>query len=461
VETRDVASSVDPAGAVPESGVRSYALIWCTQWIAMIAGAVSGLVLAIYIYDEYDSLVLLGLGFASAYVPFVLACPVAGALTDRWGQRRALLVSNTGTLVGAAVLAVLLAADALALWHAAVLLTYVVALKALQLTALESIVPLLVPVRHYLRVNGSRMLLTGTAAVMAPVLTGLMLQLLDVVSVVAVACAAVLPAILVAVAVRIPAAAPAGVGVAGSLRAEIAEALRQLRSAHGLVALLAFLAAISVVIAFLELGIQQLVYGFAGDLELVLVLTVGWSGIVVTSIAMTISGQPRRLVPGMLLAGLVFSVALIAGGLRPNLVLVMAAAFVALGCTPIIVGGVQTVLHLKVPPRLLGRAMGLKNAMTGTAHITGNVSAGLLGAVVVPLVGREEVRSPVVSAAFGDGGARGFAVLMVSAGITFAGIVWFASRHRRLARWQDGAPEVGRAERAGAATAAEPVPAPR
>jgi hypothetical protein len=427
----------------------------------MIAGAVSTLVLAIYIYEEYESLVVLGLGFASAYVPFVFASPIAGALTDRWGQRRALLVSNVGTLATVATLAVLLATNALVMWHAIVLMVIVVVLKALQLTGIESVLPLLIPKRHYYRANGSRMLLTGTAAVMAPVVAGLLVFTFDIVEVVLLVGTAIVPAVLFISLARIP-LVRAGLATT-TVAAEIAQAVRRVRLAHALAALLGFLFVISIVIGFIELAVQQLVYGFAGDLELVIVLVVAWAGILTASITMTISGRPRQLVPGMLAAGAVFAVALAVSGLRPNLVVVALAAFVALGSTPVIMAVIQTALHLKVEQPVLGRVIGIKNTITGTAHIIGNVSAGMLGAVFVPLIGRTEVRSPAVAAVVGEGGNRGFAVLLIAMGIAVAVTVYVAARHRRLARWQelpDLTPEDRVAASPGAtANSADPAPA--
>lgn len=441
-----VAAQPVSAGGVPASGIRTYVVLWCTQWIAMIAGAVSTLVLAIYIYDEYESLVVLGLGFASAYVPFVLASPIAGVLTDRWGQRRALLVSNVGTLATVLVMTALLAADRLLLWHAIVLMVIVVVLKSLQLTGIESVLPLLIPKRHYYRANGSRMLLTGTAAIMAPVVAGLLVFTFTIVQVSLLVAAAIVPAILFVSLARIPLLAG---GTTATVRAELGQAVRGIRLAHGLVALLVFLFVISIVIGFIELAVQQLVYGFAGDLELVIVLVVAWSGVVTTSIAMTISGRPRQMVRGMLVAGAVFAVALVFSGLRPHLILVSLAAFVALGSTPVIMAVVQTVLHLKVEQRVLGRVIGVKNTITGTAHIIGNVSAGVLGAVLVPLVGRTEVGSPAVATVVGQAGNRGYAVLLIAMGVGVAISVIIASRHRRLARWQQ-LPDATLADRAAA-----------
>ena len=41
-------------------------------------------------------------------------------------------------------------------------------LRTLQLAAIESVVPLLVPKRHYGRANGPRMLMTGTFVLAGP-----------------------------------------------------------------------------------------------------------------------------------------------------------------------------------------------------------------------------------------------------------------------------------------------------
>jgi DHA3 family macrolide efflux protein-like MFS transporter len=460
VNTVNVEHARGQEDAVPASGVRTYALLFATQWFAMTATALTGLVLGIYLYRRYDSLVALGIAYAFPYLPFVFASPFAGGVVDRWGQRRALLVANIGTLVNSSVLVVLLLTHTLPWAVATVILGIAAAFKGLQLAALESSVPLLVPKRHILQANGSRMLLTGTAAVMAPVLVGLLLLVFPQIVIILLECAAVTLAIVTARAVRIPRATPAARTPRGTLRADIRRAGSSLKSRHGLLALLGFLGAISIIIGIIEVALPEIVYAFTNAGSLALILTSAWVGMLVVSIAITIWGRPRRLVRGMLSAALVFAAGMILSGLRPNVVLIAVAAFVAMGVTPIIMATIHTVLHTKVEPGMMGRTIGIKNTVIGGAHLTGNAVAGLLGAAARPLVGPHDVRSPALAAVVGHGPGRWYAVLMVLIGLVVVLIVYRASRSRALSRVQDDLPDVTPEDRPAPVAATPTVAAP-
>jgi hypothetical protein len=62
-----------------------------------------------------------------------------------------------------------------------------------------------------------------------------------------------------------------------------------------------------------------------------------------------------------------------------------------------------------------------------------------VGAALVPIIGQDEVRSPAVSTLVGNGRGRGWAVLMLTAGVLAALVVL---RSLRLRRVQDDLPDV-------------------
>lgn len=200
-----------------------------------------------------------------------------------------------------------------------------------------------------------------------------------------------------------------------------------------------------------------------------MVSTSGWLGMVVASIAMVVWGVPRRLVPGMLGAGLVFAVALGAAAFRPNLILMSVGGFIAMGSLAVIIATFQTVLHLKVEQHLLGRLIGLKNTAVTLSHIVGDVGAIVLGVSFLssnfrvngrpPGEGWEDVSSPVLAAFIGDGPGRGWALVIMLIGVGVAAVVaLLAFRSPGLRRLQDDLPDVTPEDRLTQATPGASVP---
>jgi MFS transporter, DHA3 family, macrolide efflux protein len=446
------------ATTVPASGVRTFVLLWCSQWLVVFAAAQTVLVFRFDVFAEFSALAALIFAFLILYAPFAFLSPFAGALVDRWGHRRMLIASNVGMLVNLAALVVVLLAGVPLLWPLIAVLAIDAILKAPQLAALESAVPLLVPRRHLIRANAPRMLLTVTGVVLGPLVTGLAVTVVEPVGAILLECAAVVVALLVLRTLDIP-AVPAGGddAVRRSLRAEVRASVAHLRSRHGLLPVLAVLAGVSCVIAILEGAGPEDVAAFAGDDGVAIVFASGWVGMLLTSIAMIVTGRPRRLARGMLAAALVFAGALVVAAVRPNVAVMAAAAFVALGCTAVFVACVQTVLHAKVEPQLLGRVMGVKNLMVAGPHMIGTTIVVSLGVALVPVVGRDEVRWPAFTVLVGDAPGRSWALLMMAGGVLVVLGVLLAYRNVHLRRVQDDLPDVV----SGDLPVAAPAPAQR
>ena len=295
---------------------------------------------------------------------------------DRWGHRRALLISNIGTLANLSILVIVMLTGTGGPLYAVSAVGMSTILRTLQLSAIESVVPLLVPKRHYGRANGPRMLMTATFVLAGPLFAYLLLSVVAPVVIVMVECVLVVFAIYVVFTSRIPVVErPDGDAPRQSLRLDVIEAWSYLRSRHGLLTMVGFLALVSGTLGALEVAASGTVLGFSPNGGAIVVSTSGWLGMVVASIAMVVWGVPRRLVPGMLGAGLVFAVALGAAAFRPNLILMSVGGFIAMGSLAVIIATFQTVLHLKVEQHLLGRVIGLKNTAVTLSHIVGDVGA--------------------------------------------------------------------------------------
>ncbi|MGC5016358.1 MFS transporter [Streptosporangium sp. DT93] len=442
----DTRNNPDDGGAevaVPANGVRTFTIVWCGQFVAVTSLTVLNFAAAFYFYEQY-ALPFLGIMFALPFVPFLVASPFAGSLIDRWGPRRALLVSNIGGILLAATLAVPLFTHTFSTWHAFAIIMIVPILKALLLPAFETSVSLLVPKRHIGRANGTRMLVNGIGAVLGPIAAGLLLDAIAIEGVGLLVAVCLALAVLTLVAVRIPRARQEHTAATGALMllAEFREAWHHVRTRHGLVALLVFFGVISFGIGFVEVLLPDLVLAFASEGALGVVFGIGTLGMVATGVAMTVWGGPRRRVNGMLGYSLLFAVAIVLGSLRPNVTLIAVAAFLFLGTTSIIVGNIHTVLNIKVEPQRLGRVMALKNVIYAGLLMLGNVMAGVLSGVFQPLIGEDQVKSRFVAVLVGDGPNRGLALLMMVIGVLLALCTVYAYRHRRLSRLEETLPDV-------------------
>ncbi|MGC5016357.1 MFS transporter [Streptosporangium sp. DT93] len=432
--------------APPASGFRTFTVLWCGQFVSLTGSALSGFALGVYVYQMTGSATTLGFIYALSSLPFVLASPFTGSFADRFGARRALLVANIGSLLVMLVLTAVLSADATAVWPVCLVVAALSVLAALQVPAFEASVPLLVPKRHIGRANGMRLIALASSQVLAPAAGGFLLLAIGIDGIILMDCVSFGAAILTLLYVRIPMARQAAeatrAGMATLLR-DFSVAWRYVAVRRGLLALLAFIAALEFCAGFVDVLIAPLVLAFASSGALGTVLTIGGIGMVAASLAMTAWGGPRRRVRGILGCSLVLAVAIIAGSLRPSVALIAVAAFVFFADLAIVIGSNQSLWQSKVEPHLLGRVIALRNMIASVPRLLAFALAGLAADhVFLPLVGRDQVRSPLLAAVIGDGPGRGFALLMMVMGLLLALCVVVAYLYPRLRHLEDELPDV-------------------
>ena len=121
--------------------------------LARIAQSMVGVALVLFTLDEYGSPALTGIVTAASVLPGLLIAPIAGALLDRHGRTRLVILDYAVALLAMALIGGLALADALPV-PVLLAITVVSSLTAiLSQTGLRSLFPLLVPERLWERVN--------------------------------------------------------------------------------------------------------------------------------------------------------------------------------------------------------------------------------------------------------------------------------------------------------------------
>ena len=138
----------------------------------------------------------------------------------------------------------------------------------------------------------------------------------------------------------------------------------------------------------------------------------------------------------------VLGLAVIVGATRPSTVLIAAAAFVFMGAFGVVLTSYQAIWQTKVEPQLLGRVVAMLGMITTAPQLFSTLLAGVaVDRVFVPLVGREEVRSPELARLIGYGPGRGIALLLMIVGLLLLITVALAAMSPRLRNLEDELPD--------------------
>jgi MFS transporter, DHA3 family, macrolide efflux protein len=429
---------------MPQQGFRWFMILWSGQFVSLAGSGLSSFALGVYAYLHTGSVTTLGLVYALAYLPFILAAPFTGPLVDRWGPRRALVVSNVGAGIVMLALAASLAFSSFTVWHLYLAVSCISAMGALETPAFESAIPALVGKQQLGRANGMRILAEGTSRLVAPVTAGFLLLAIHISGVILMDCLSYALALLTLAAVRIPPcrksadAPPPRAITPPSLLHDFGQAWHYIAARPGLVALLVFTALVNFCGGFVQLLITPLVLALGSPAALGTVMSFAGIGMVVASLAMSAWGGPRRRIGGILGFSLLMGAAMVVGALRPDTALIAVAGFVVLGSSAIVMGCNQVVWQTKIEPSLLGRSMALLSMAFSAPQLLAYALAGIIAdRVFVPLVGRYQVRSPVLQLLVGHGPGRGFALLIMLVGVLIAACVIGGAQYPRL-RHLDG-----------------------
>jgi MFS transporter, DHA3 family, macrolide efflux protein len=440
----------DSDAVTPDRGGRTYGLLWPLQFLAGLTMGVVTLSMTIpvnvYAPFENGSALLLAIAYILTFIFFTAAAPVGGLLADRWGPKKTLLTSNIGYLALAVITSASHAAGFLPGWLVWASLFGRVACQSVQLTALASSIPVLIPKRHISRANGSRMILTTAVAAFEAPIASALYPALGLEVMLLITCVVLIPAIVTLARAQIPQARLLEPAVAGSVTIRKAyKPLRDyVRGRPGLVALFGFFALFNFVVGFVELSDRAITQGFGSASTTNIVLGIGLISMIATTVGITIWGTPRRSVRSLLMFSLVLAAALVVGAARPDLLVVALAAVLFLGCAPFIMGIISTLLHTKTEPGLVGRMMGLQTMVIGITYGAGNFVGALCGAVPRPLIGGNQLRTGFMSVLVGTGqsNGRGYAFMTMILGLLVIAVVLLASRRRSLRYLETSLPDV-------------------
>ncbi|HXO20075.1 MAG TPA: MFS transporter, partial [Thermoanaerobaculia bacterium] len=223
---------------------------------------------------------------------------------------------------------------------------------------------------------------------------------------------------LMLVAIPPPPRTAAGAAAKGSLWKEAGYGWTFIRARPGLFGLLMYFAMINLVFSVSSVLVTPLVLSFASAAVLGTVLAASSAGLLAGSVAMTVTGGPRRRIHGVLAFGLVFGVALIFVGVKADAHWIAAALFVVMFGAPIINGSSQAIWQAKVPADVQGRVFAVRRMFAQFTAPIGFVCAGpLADKVFNPLLVPGGALAGSVGRIVGVGKGRGIGLIYLTVAI--------------------------------------------
>ncbi len=428
-----------------EDAFAAFFLLWLGQTVSMFGSGLTGFALGVWLYQRTGSATGFGLILFFAVAPLTLLSPLLGVVIDRWDRRWVMIASDVGATLNTLVLALLLWAGQLKLWHICLIVGLTSVLRGIRYPALLASISLLVRKDRLGRANGMVELGNAASTLAAPLAAGVLVQAIGLHGVILIDFATFVFAMATLLAIRIPKpAAVAGPGSSrGSLWNDVTEGWTYLRSSRPLVALLAVSVVANFAIGTVQSVINPLILSFASAVVLGAVLFIAGCGMVLGGLTMALWGGPRqRLLTVQLTALAVQGVMLLLSGLRPNIALIASTAFVYLFAVPFSASCAQSIWQRTVPAGLQGRVFSLRqmlgNVSVPFAYL---VSGPLCDRVFTPMLMPGGVLASTLGPLLGVGAGRGIGLLLMVVGALLVATVTAAALYdplRAVERPADG-----------------------
>ncbi|HEX2924065.1 MAG TPA: MFS transporter [Chloroflexota bacterium] len=401
------------------TGMRLFAMVWLGQSLSAIGSGLTSFALGLWVYQLSGSVTQFALVALCATLPRVILSPLAGPLVDRWNRRTVMILADAGGGLCVLAVALLLRIDRLEVWHIYLLTAAMGALLTFQWPAYTAATTSIVPAKQLGRANGMVQFSQAAADVLAPVVAGALMAVIQIWGVILIDVASFAVGVATLLAVRFPGvAAGSGSRERGSIAREVADGWRYTAARPGLVALLGFLALTSFIWGMVGVVLAPMVLGFGDAATLGLIISIAGSGMIVGSLFMGAWGGPSRRILGVLAFELMSGCCFLLIGVRPLAWLVAMGVFGAHFTIPIINGCSQAIWQTRVESSLQGRVFATIQMSTKAASLLAYLAAGpLADRLLTPLLLDGGGLAASAGLLVGTGPGRGIGLLLLLMGL--------------------------------------------
>lgn len=388
-----------PGAAVAERGLRrtfgslaypQFRLFWLSNLIVAVGLMVEAVAQQWLIVELTDSATILGLVWAIWGVAFAASSVPLGILSDRVNRRNVLLAGSAIALIVAAVMAVLVLASVVAIWHVLLASGIAGVLYALRIPSGQAMLARLVPQERMVNAISLNQMAHSLPSIAGPAAGGIIVAVAGIAGAYLITSGVFFAGALMMLGV----AASYGVvqrRAPQSARADLGEAWQYLRSHKELlyvtgVMLTPFVLGQSYVL-LLPLFVEKELH--LGPEALGALSAALGAGSVLGALVVATFVRERQL--GLLMSGGIFitGVAGVLYGLSGNVALTGVFLFFAGAGESAIFASYNTILLLRLPDELRGRIMGLMFTLVGAypvGAIVAGVAADLVGLRTVAVV---------------------------------------------------------------------------
>ncbi|MCC6299672.1 MAG: MFS transporter [Anaerolineales bacterium] len=403
-----------------------FTIVWIGQIVSVLASSMSQFALTIFMFDETGSALAMGMMQVFFITPFLLISPLAGVWVDRYNRKLMMMVSDIGAGIATLLILTLQALGILDYWHLyAASVVYGLSM-AFQWPAYSAAISTMVPKEQLVRVNGMMSLIEAGPQVIAPILAGALLPLIQLTGVLLIDVVTFLFAIGALMIVHIPQPVRTEEGVksqSGGILNEAAYGFKYIFTRPSLLGLqlVFFVGNLFSGIGFTVLAPMILTRSGGDSLAFGTVQSAAAIAGVIGGIAMSAWGGFKRRVNGVLLGWIISGIGMSIVGFEGGLSVWIIGGVITAGIIPLVNGSNQAIWQSKVAPDIQGRVFSARRLIAWLSNPISPVIGGALADYVLEPAALAGTGLPhTLSWLVGSGPGSGMGTLIVLCGLISA-----------------------------------------
>jgi MFS family permease len=427
--------------------MKTFFVLWTGQVVSILGSSMTGFALGVWIFQQTGSATSFALTLLFNMLPKALVAPFAGVLADRYDRRWIMIFTDLSAGMATMLVAILYATGNLSIWHIYLLTALNASASAFQGPAFGAAVTQLVPKTQYGRANGMQQLGEGIGQILAPVLAGVLLGAFGLASVLLVDMLTFVIAVISLLLVRFPGQhktreQKSDVEVKWS--SQLGQAVQYLWIRPGLLGLMLVFTLVNFFVGMAEAVLTPMVLYITTPENLGLIMTIGGVGMLAGSLLMAAFGGGQRKVYAVFGAYAFLGAAVFLAGLRPSVILISTAVFLAFFFLPTVMGASQAILQAKVAPSIQGRVFGLRITLNTLSFALAYLLGGVLAdGFFEPLMAANGALAHSVGRLIGVGPGRGMGLMFILMGMLSVVAALSAFAHPRIRRVEIELPDLG------------------
>ena len=405
------------------TGMSAFIVVWIGQLVSVLASSMSHFALTIWMYQQTESATAMGLMQVFFITPFLLISPFAGVMVDRYNRKLMMMISDLAAILATGGIFLLYSLGMLEFWH-----LYIAAVlngigNTFQWPAYSAAISTMIPKEQLGRANGLMSLMEAGPGVIAPLLAGMLLPIIELTGILLVDVITFFFAVgaLLFVHIPQPRKTEEGQQKSGNIWSEAAYGFTYIFARPSLLGLqlVFFFGNLFSGIGWTVMAPMILARTDSNSIIFGTVQTAGALGGVAGGILMSVWGGFKRRVHGVLLGWILTSISgMLLLGIGQGLELWIPAMVLASLFSPLINASNQAIWQAKVAPDLQGRVFSARRLIAWFTNPISPIIAGLLADFVLePSMRTGGSLASMFGGLVGTGPGSGMGLLLVFCGL--------------------------------------------